>query len=204
MPRQARMAMPNAPRIAPTAIKTVPSGRVEWFIKGASAVGGTVGGGKFGISVLSVPVSVGKPLSGGGGGPVVPVGRLGSVKDDWLVLDLVLVFVDAVPCDGVDRCVPVLLVCVFLFVVEVVPPVVVCEFWARTLPLKKTTATTAEKSERFNECLDEPIVASSSLRSRREGEREEGYEPRRKSRQLDSAIDGRPCMCSLIRLRCWK
>ena len=45
MPRQARIARPNAPRIAPTQMKTVPSGRVEWFMNGALCVGGTVGGG---------------------------------------------------------------------------------------------------------------------------------------------------------------
>jgi hypothetical protein len=54
MARQSRIATPKAPRIAPTAMKTVPSGRVEWFMKGALRVGGIVGGGYVGISVLTV------------------------------------------------------------------------------------------------------------------------------------------------------
>lgn len=45
MPRQARMAMPKAPRMAPTAMKTVPSGAVECCMKGAFLVSGTAGGG---------------------------------------------------------------------------------------------------------------------------------------------------------------
>jgi hypothetical protein len=40
--------------MAPTAMKTVPSGSVEWFIKGAFWVGGIVGGGYSGISVEMV------------------------------------------------------------------------------------------------------------------------------------------------------
>lgn len=53
MARQSRIATPKAPRIAPTAMKTVPSGRVEWFMKGALRVGGIVGGGYVGTSVLT-------------------------------------------------------------------------------------------------------------------------------------------------------
>jgi len=44
-PRQARTQAPRKPRIAPTTMKTVPSGMVDFCIKGASAVGGTLGGG---------------------------------------------------------------------------------------------------------------------------------------------------------------
>lgn len=42
MPRQARTASPINPRIAPTAIKTVPSGVFDVCIYGAPALGGTV------------------------------------------------------------------------------------------------------------------------------------------------------------------
>jgi hypothetical protein len=59
MARQSRIATPKAPRIAPTAMKTVPSGRVEWFMKGALRVGGIDGGGYVGISVLTVFVTDG-------------------------------------------------------------------------------------------------------------------------------------------------
>lgn len=59
MVRQSKMARPNAPRIAPTAMNTVPSGSVEWFMKGALWVGGTVGGGYSGISVSAVLETLG-------------------------------------------------------------------------------------------------------------------------------------------------
>jgi hypothetical protein len=42
MPRQARTASPISPRIAPTAINTVPSGTLVVCIYGAFTVGGTV------------------------------------------------------------------------------------------------------------------------------------------------------------------
>jgi hypothetical protein len=45
MARQMRMASPKVPRMAPTAMKTVPSGRLDRCMKGAPTVGGTVGGG---------------------------------------------------------------------------------------------------------------------------------------------------------------
>lgn len=44
-PRQARTNTPIKPRAAPTHMNTVPSGREDFCIKGASAVGGTVGAG---------------------------------------------------------------------------------------------------------------------------------------------------------------
>jgi hypothetical protein len=42
-PRQARMTRPKRPRTAPTAMKTVPSGRLDLCMYGAFAVGGTEG-----------------------------------------------------------------------------------------------------------------------------------------------------------------
>ena len=44
-PRQARTSRPIKPRAAPTHMNTVPSGRDDFCMKGASAVGGTVGAG---------------------------------------------------------------------------------------------------------------------------------------------------------------
>ena len=63
MPRQRRTATPKAPRIAPTAMKTVPSGRVELFMNGAFSVGGTAGGGYVGMPVCAVLDKVGSPVS---------------------------------------------------------------------------------------------------------------------------------------------
>lgn len=60
MPRHTRSAAPKAPRMAPTAMKTVPSGSVDRFMKGASWVGGTVGGGYVGMAVFAVFDKVGK------------------------------------------------------------------------------------------------------------------------------------------------
>lgn len=61
MPRQRRMASPKAPKMDPTAMKTVPSGRLDCCIKGAFLVGGTVGAGYSGI--WPPLVKVGKPVS---------------------------------------------------------------------------------------------------------------------------------------------
>lgn len=44
-PRQARTSSPTKPSAAPTHMNTVPSGREDFCMKGASAVGGTVGAG---------------------------------------------------------------------------------------------------------------------------------------------------------------
>lgn len=55
-PRQARMHMPRKPRAAPTAMKTVPSGTVDFCINGALAV--------FGMMAVGIPTPaiVGTPL----------------------------------------------------------------------------------------------------------------------------------------------
>ena len=45
MPRQANTAAPRNARTAPTVMKTVPSGRLDFCINGASAVLGTIRGG---------------------------------------------------------------------------------------------------------------------------------------------------------------
>jgi hypothetical protein len=99
MARQRRMARAKAPRMAPTAMKTVPSGRVEWFMKGALRVGGMVGGGYAGISVLTVLERVGKSvgrttvgvlvLRPGSGGALVDDDRDDTVRDDVCCAELV-------------------------------------------------------------------------------------------------------------------
>src|SRR5687767_1782940 len=70
MTRHRRRARPNAPRMAPTAMKTVPSGAEECFIKGALMVGGTAAAGYVGIpkprvkeAVILGPSSVSSALS---------------------------------------------------------------------------------------------------------------------------------------------
>ena len=47
--------MPMNPRAAPTQMKTVPSGKFDFCIKGAPAVGGTVGAGYLSSSSLGKP-----------------------------------------------------------------------------------------------------------------------------------------------------
>lgn len=77
MARQARTAKRKAPMMAPTAMKTVPSGRVEWFMKGALLVGGIPGGGWVGITpretvgILGRMLSVVEVLRPGSGGRVL-------------------------------------------------------------------------------------------------------------------------------------
>lgn len=77
MARQRRIARPKAPNMAPTAMKTVPSGALECCMKGASLVGGTVGAGYVGIAVTLVKV----------GSPVRPASVFPSEMDvivDWI------------------------------------------------------------------------------------------------------------------------
>jgi len=56
-PRQRMTDMARKPRMAPTTMKTVPSGREEICMNGASAVGGTVG-----ATILNAPARVGRPV----------------------------------------------------------------------------------------------------------------------------------------------
>lgn len=60
--RHTRTVNPNAPRMAPTAIKTVPWGRLERCMKGAWEVGGTAGGGYVGTASLVLD-RVGSPVT---------------------------------------------------------------------------------------------------------------------------------------------
>lgn len=55
-PRQARMAAPMKPSAAPTQMKTVPSGRLDFCMKGALAVSGTMTVG------MPAPAIVGRPV----------------------------------------------------------------------------------------------------------------------------------------------
>lgn len=69
--------MARKPRIAPTTMKTVPSGRFDTCMKGASAVGGTEG-----ATIWNAPESVGSPE--GRAPPLVavpPPVMLGTVPD---------------------------------------------------------------------------------------------------------------------------
>lgn len=60
MARQMRIASMKAPRMAPTAMKTVPWGALECCMNGALLVGGIVGGGYVGIGLYLV--KVGRPV----------------------------------------------------------------------------------------------------------------------------------------------
>jgi len=154
--------------MAPTAMKTVPSGRVEWFMKGAFAVGGTVGGGKLGISVFSVLLREGRPGRGGGAGPVVVVCDVGTPRggSDTVVLAVVcvFVFVELAGGGGAGACdVGRVLVLVVggagaVFVVAGFAAVVVC--WAKTPPERREMVKAAERSERFRERRANPMVAA--------------------------------------------
>jgi len=55
-PRHKRTDMARKPRMAPTTMKTVPSGREEVRMNGASAVGGTDG-----ATIENAPERVGRP-----------------------------------------------------------------------------------------------------------------------------------------------
>ena len=80
-PRQRRTLIAMKPRMAPTIMKTVPSGRVLVCMNGALAVGGTVG-----VTAFTAPDRVGRPV---GRAPfvvaVVPV-MTGMEPDDGPVV----------------------------------------------------------------------------------------------------------------------
>lgn len=74
--------------MAPTQMKTVPSGSDEWFMKGAFCVGGTVGGGYSGIPIL---VRVGRPVKrvvGPVATSVLPIVNGGMVSVPVLVAEV--------------------------------------------------------------------------------------------------------------------
>jgi hypothetical protein len=64
MTDHSRMPRPKAPRMAPTAMKTVPSGKLDCCMNGAFFVGGTVGAGYSGIW-FPIFVSDGNPVGFG-------------------------------------------------------------------------------------------------------------------------------------------
>jgi hypothetical protein len=88
IPRHRRTLIAMNPRIAPTAMKTVPSGRLLCCMKGAFCVGGTDG-----ATIENAPLNVGKFVGSVGSAPL-------SVPDDPPVMtgmDSVLVPVDPTP-----------------------------------------------------------------------------------------------------------
>ena len=182
MPRQTRMATPKAPRMEPTAMKTVPSGRVEWFMKGALCVGGMVGAGYSGTLVSTVLESEGRPgslpievellLRPGSGGVVVGVVDVegDEVEDDGFSSSFELV--DSVVGGGCWRGVVVVRVCWGVVVVGGAARVLVVvwagglflvvavvrvlsSFWATTLRAKKVARSRARFSESGD---DDPMV----------------------------------------------
>lgn len=63
-PRQSRTLMAMKPRMAPTTMKTVPSGRLLCCMKGAWLVFGTMG-----VTILPTPVNVGRLVGSDGRAP---------------------------------------------------------------------------------------------------------------------------------------
>lgn len=131
MARQSKIARPNAPRIAPTAIKTVPSGAVDLCMYGASEVGGTVAAGYVGMDVSAAlePLALLELLSVGMVALVLVVRpgiELVEVAVSSLLLDEVVVsLVEVVEVSDVVVVVSLLLVEVVVSDVDVVSDVVV-------------------------------------------------------------------------------
>ncbi len=189
MPRQTRTVAPNVPRIAPTAMKTVPSGRVDCCMKGAFCVGGTAGGGYVGMLLSTVLDRVGRPVNlSVCEGPLVPemvgidVKLLGVVVEE----PPVAVIEEVLDPPEVDVCRFVVLVVdvgVFLLVDEDVCPPVVCDcvelelfglFCAATIAEKKDSARkTDSRSDRFSETGCACIAEGGVFLSRRWGRRQE-------------------------------
>lgn len=117
MPRQARTASPMNPSIAPTAIKTVPSGVFDVCMYGAFPIGGTVTMGPLlVVEVEDVVVVVGTD-------DVVVVLSVVEVSDEVVVVGSMLVVVDEVE-DVLDAVVLVVLSDVEADVEDVVDSVV--------------------------------------------------------------------------------
>jgi hypothetical protein len=157
MPRQASTARPKTPRMAPTAINTVPSGSCEWFIKGAFDVGGTEAAGYDGIDVPAVLESVGRPVKLVDPPELAPV--ITDVADvDVDVLEPVMVEVPVV----VD--VVLALVVVDLDVVVVVAADAALLLWATPVTEKSDTARKlVRRSHRFSEGRDCLILAACAI-----------------------------------------
>lgn len=170
MARHNKMASPNAPRIAPTAMKTVPSGRFDVCIKGAFWVGGTVAAGYVGTAVLAVLVllKVGMSESIDSEELVERVGMLSSevvvvpslvevvaaaVVEDTAVLVSVLVSVAVAVAVAVS-------VSALWVVVAVVSAAVVVSVAASTPEDRNVNEkTVVRSSERFRESCDALILA---------------------------------------------
>lgn len=151
MPRQTMTARPNAARMAPTAMKTVPSGRVEWFMKGACCVSGTAGGGYVGMGAAPGRLSEGRSLMA-----ATVLGCPRGGRERGVVRAVVRAVVLRVTrLDDDDTAAEVLLV-VAAVVGAVVGCVVACA--STSLENRERAAKADRSSERFNESCDDAIV----------------------------------------------
>jgi hypothetical protein len=93
-----RIAAPKRPRIAPTQMKTVPSGRVDCLMKGALAVGGGEGGGYVGTVLSTVLERVGNPVRRASDCVVVVLSPGRSVGSADVEVELEILGRDVVVC----------------------------------------------------------------------------------------------------------
>jgi hypothetical protein len=129
MIRQRRTPRPRAPRMAPTAMKTVPSGALECCMKGAFLVGGTLGAGYVGMAPPLV--SVGRPV-GPASVSVSPLPEMLTTEECEDVVDEDELEVDEGGGEGEE--------------LELVELGGALFFWARTGEATSTTAARVERT----------------------------------------------------------
>jgi hypothetical protein len=142
-PRQRRTLMAMKPRMAPTTMKTVPSGRVLCCMKGACLVSGTTG-----VTTVAIPVKVGRFDGSEGRAPV-------SVPDvPPVMVGIGAVFVPVEP--------PVIEILEPVFVAALVFPVFVA---AEVFPFVCVAVERFGRSVAAADCADVPIASSETARA---------------------------------------
>lgn len=168
MARQSRRARPKAPRMAPTQMKTVPSGTLDVRKYGALSLGGTVGAGYVGteVSAAEVVLKVGMSELA----ELSLVLRLGiSLDADVAAAELSPALADVAPSVGMASVVVASVVAASVVVatsvvaasVAVASSAVVA---ANTPAVRSEREKTVDRSsERFRESRDLPMLAWSIL-----------------------------------------
>jgi hypothetical protein len=152
MARQSRRERPKAPRMAPTQMKTVPSGTLDVRMYGALSLGGTVGAGYVGMEVSAAEVVLKVGMSELA--ELSLVLRLGiSLDADVAAAELSPALADVAPSVGMAS-----LVAASVFVAS---SAVVA---ANTPAVRSDREKTVDRSsERFREIRDLPMLAWSIL-----------------------------------------
>lgn len=162
MARQSRTARPMAPRMDPTQMKTVPSGRFDVCIYGAFAMGGTVGAGYVGMDVSAAEVLLRVGMSELMELSLLAL-RVESLDADFVAVVLAPALADVAPSVGMASVAVAVSSAVLAVALAVVASVVVAASVAgaaHTTGVRSDKEKTVDRSsERFRESCDLFILA---------------------------------------------